>query len=113
MSGSRGWRAAAAGIAAVVLGAGAGELVATFAAPASSPFAVVGGALIDLAPAWAKDTAIAWFGTSDKAALLVGIAVVLLVVAGLAGLAEARWRHSGVTAFAALGIGAGILGLTR
>ncbi|MGQ7312095.1 molybdopterin-dependent oxidoreductase [Microbacterium arabinogalactanolyticum] len=113
MSGSRGWRAAAAGIAAVVLGAGAGELVATFAAPTSSPFAVVGGALIDLAPAWAKDTAIAWFGTSDKAALLVGIAVVLLVVAGLAGLAEARWRHSGVAAFTVLGIAAGILGLTR
>ena len=61
--------AAAAGIAAATLGAGAGELTAALAAPASSPFAVVGGALIDAAPAWAKDLAIDWFGTADKIAL--------------------------------------------
>ncbi|MGB3730424.1 molybdopterin-dependent oxidoreductase [Microbacterium sp.] len=106
-------RAGAAGIASALLGAGAGELAAALAAPTSSPFAVVGGVLVDAAPAWAKDTAIAWFGTSDKTALLVGIGIVLLVVAALAGIAEARWRRAGVVAFAALGLIVGILSLTR
>ncbi|MFE6997061.1 molybdopterin-dependent oxidoreductase [Microbacterium sp. NPDC057659] len=113
MSRTTRWTAAAAGVAAALLGAGAGELIAALFAPASSPFAVVGGALIDAAPAWAKDTAIAWFGTNDKAALLVGIAIVLLAASALAGLAEARRPRSGVIAFAVLGVGVGILALTR
>lgn len=68
-------RAAGAGAAAVILGAGLGELIAAWRAPASRPTAVVGAALIDLAPPWAKDLAIALFGTADKIALLVGIAL--------------------------------------
>ncbi|UJP10055.1 molybdopterin-dependent oxidoreductase [Microbacterium sp. KUDC0406] len=113
MGGSARWAAAAAGVAAALLGAGAGELVAALFAPTSSPFAVVGGALIDAAPAWAKDTAIAWFGTNDKIALLVGIGIVLLAASAVAGLCEARWPRSGVIAFAVLGVGVGILALTR
>ncbi|REJ08393.1 oxidoreductase [Microbacterium bovistercoris] len=113
MNGASRGTAAVAGIAAAVVGAGAGELVAALLAPSSSPFAVIGGALIDVAPAWAKDTAIAWFGTADKAALLVGIGIVLLAAAALAGLAEARRPRSGVIAFAVLGVGVGILALTR
>ena len=104
---------AASGIAAALLGAGVGELLAALLAPASSPFAVVGGALIDIAPTWAKDTAIAWFGTADKTALLIGIGVVLLAVAALAGIAERRWRHVGVAIFLILGVGVGALALTR
>ena len=34
----------------------------------------MGALLIDLAPPWAKDTAIARFGTADKIALITGIA---------------------------------------
>ncbi|MFP1603615.1 molybdopterin-dependent oxidoreductase [Microbacterium sp. 2216-1] len=105
--------AAAAGGAAALLGAGAGELVAALAAPTASPFAVIGGALIDAAPTWAKDTVIAWFGTADKLALLIGIGVALLAVAAIAGIAESRWRGVGVIAFAALGVGVGVLALTR
>ncbi|WP_429458710.1 molybdopterin-dependent oxidoreductase [Microbacterium sp. ZKA21] len=105
--------AALAGIASAMVGAGVGELTAGFVAASSSPFAVVGGALIDAAPAWAKDTAIAWFGTADKAALLVGIGVVLIAAAALAGLCEARWRRSGVIAFVVIGAGAAGLALTR
>ena len=104
---------ASAGVAAAVLGAGAGELVGALLAPASSPFAVVGGALIDAAPAWAKDTAIAWFGTSDKVALIVGIGIVLLLAAAGAGICQARWPRSGVIAFVVIGAGVGILALTR
>ena len=105
--------AAFAGIASAVIGAGVGELLAAFVAASSTPFAVVGGALIDAAPAWAKDTAIAWFGTADKVALLVGIGVVLIAAAAAAGLCEARWRRSGVIAFVVIGAGVAGLALTR
>ncbi|UGS26152.1 molybdopterin-dependent oxidoreductase [Microbacterium resistens] len=105
--------AAAAGIAGSLLGVGVGELAATLLAPASGPLAVVGGALIDAAPAWAKDAAIAWFGTADKAALLTGIALVLLAAAALAGIGEARWRRAGSVAVLLIGVGVGALALTR
>ncbi len=89
--GTRRLAAAAAGVASAVLGAGLGELTAALIAPQASPFAAIGSALIDLAPSWAKDAAIALFGTNDKLALLVGIAIVLILVAAGAGLLE-LWR---------------------
>ncbi len=104
---SRRLAAAAAGIASAVLGAGLGELTAAVIAPGASPFAVIGSALIDLAPGWAKNTAIALFGTNDKAALLVGIAIVLVIVAGGAGLLELwrpPWGRIVMLAFGAVGI---------
>ncbi|GGA62018.1 putative oxidoreductase [Pseudoclavibacter endophyticus] len=107
------WRPALAGVSAVVLGAGLGELVAVIAAPSSSPFAVIGGALIDLAPPWAKDTAIALFGTNDKAALLALIAIVLLVVAALAGRLQALRAPVGVVIAAALGAIGLVAAITR
>lgn len=112
---SRGTRfaAAGAGVAAVVLGAGLGELTAALVAPGASPFAVIGSALIDLAPPWAKDAAIALFGTNDKAALLVGIGIVLIGVAAVAGLVELRWPPMGLALMVILG-GVGVLAaLTR
>ncbi|MBS1898844.1 MAG: molybdopterin-dependent oxidoreductase [Actinobacteria bacterium] len=105
--------AAAAGVAAALLGIGAGELAATLLAPSSSPFAVVGGFLIDGAPAWAKDTAIAWFGTGDKAALLTGIALVLLADAGALGLLQRRFRGVGVAGFLVLGAAVAVLAPLR
>ncbi len=94
-------------MASAVLGAGVGELTAAIIAPEASPFAVIGSALIDLAPPWAKDAAIALFGTNDKLALLVGIAIVLVVVAAGAGLLELRrppWGRVVMLAFGAVGI---------
>src|SRR4051794_38977216 len=82
---------AAAGLASVILGLGLAELTAAFVAPQASPVFVVGSQLIDWAPAWAKQTAIALFGTGDKAALLTGIAIALVVVAAAAGVLE-RWK---------------------
>ncbi|SFR83109.1 DMSO/TMAO reductase YedYZ, molybdopterin-dependent catalytic subunit [Agromyces sp. CF514] len=99
---------ASAGVASVIAAAGVGELAAALLAPASSPFAVVGSLLIDLAPPWAKDAAIALFGTADKAALLVGIAIVLLAVAAGAGVLEARRPPWGQVFFWVLG-GVGVL----
>jgi hypothetical protein len=82
---------AAAGIASTILGLGLAELAAALVAPHASPVLVVGSQLIDWAPAWAKETAIALFGTGDKAALLTGIAIVLVIVAGAAGVLES-WK---------------------
>ncbi|GHF26709.1 molybdopterin-dependent oxidoreductase [Pseudolysinimonas yzui] len=81
---------AIAGVAAVAFGLGVAELVAGLLAPRASPLLVVGALLIDLAPPWAKDAAIALFGTADKVALLVGIGLVLLVLAAAAGVLQSR-----------------------
>ncbi|MGB3911824.1 MAG: oxidoreductase, partial [Pseudolysinimonas sp.] len=81
---------ALAGVGAVAFGLGVAELVAGLLAPRASPVLVVGSLLIDLAPPWAKDAAIALFGTADKAALLVGIGLVLVALAGAAGVLHAR-----------------------
>lgn len=105
--------AVVASIAATVLGAGLGELAAAIVSPTASPFAVIGGGMIDLAPAWAKDVAIDLFGTGDKAALLVGIAVLLLVVAGAAGVLERRKAPWGRVVLVALGVAGAIVSMTR
>ncbi|WP_217181811.1 molybdopterin-dependent oxidoreductase [Streptomyces sp. AC495_CC817] len=101
------------GIVSVLLGAGVGEVVAAFLLPGASPVAAVGGALIDAAPSWAKDTAIAWFGTGDKAALLVGIAVVLAAVAFGAGVWERRRRPFGALLVAVLGVVGAVIAVAR
>jgi DMSO/TMAO reductase YedYZ molybdopterin-dependent catalytic subunit len=101
------------------MGAGLGELTAAVMAPEASPFAVIGSALIDMAPPWAKDAAIALFGTNDKLALLIGIAIALILVAAGAGLLELwrrPWGRVVMLAFGAIGVvaamtraGAGVL----
>ena len=91
MSARRWLLPALAGIAAVALGLGAAELAAAIVAPTASPVLVIGSLLIDFAPSWAKETAIALFGTGDKAALLVGIGLVLLVISAAAGVLQ--WRR--------------------
>jgi DMSO/TMAO reductase YedYZ molybdopterin-dependent catalytic subunit len=58
----------------------------------------VGGAFVDRTPPWLKDIAVAAFGTGDKAALFVGIAVVVLLAAAGAGLLGARRRVAGLAA---------------
>ncbi|WP_292824820.1 molybdopterin-dependent oxidoreductase [Microbacterium sp.] len=102
------WSAAGAGVAAAVLGAGLGELTAAIIAPGASPFAAIGSALIDLAPAWAKETAIALFGTNDKLALLIGIGIVLVAAAAAAGLVELKRPPFGLAIMIAFG-GVGVL----
>lgn len=100
-----------AGIAAVAFGAGIGELAAAIIAPASSPTASIGSLLVDLAPQWAKDLAIEVFGTLDKVALLVGIAIVLALAAAGAGILEARRPPWGRLLVLVLGV-VGVLAAT-
>ncbi|MGR0320753.1 molybdopterin-dependent oxidoreductase [Agromyces sp. ZXT2-3] len=106
-------RPALAGVAAAAFGAGAGELAAAIIAPTASPFASIGGLLIDLAPPWAKDAAIALFGTGDKLALLIGVGVVLVAVGALAGVVEARHPRWGRGIFALLGVFGALAAATR
>jgi DMSO/TMAO reductase YedYZ molybdopterin-dependent catalytic subunit len=82
------WRPAGAGVASVLAGVGAAELVSAFVVQNGSPILVVGSLVIDLAPPWLKNAVIALFGTGDKAFLIVSLAVVIVVGAGLAGWLE-------------------------
>lgn len=105
--------AAGAGVAAAVLGAGLGELTAAVVAPTASPFAVIGGGMIDIAPPWGKDLAISWFGTNDKAALLLGIAILLLAIAAAAGVLERRRPPWGRVILGGLGVVGVVVSMTR
>ncbi|GAA2035456.1 molybdopterin-dependent oxidoreductase [Agromyces tropicus] len=107
------WRPAGAGVAAAAFGAGAGELIAAIVAPTTSPFASIGSLLIDLAPPWAKDAAIALFDTGDKLALLIGVGVVLVLLGGVAGVVEARRPRWGRGLFALAGLFAALAAMTR
>jgi DMSO/TMAO reductase YedYZ molybdopterin-dependent catalytic subunit len=78
--------AALTGVLALAAALATGHLVAAFVGIGASPYLAVGNAAIDLAPAWLKDFAVSAFGTGDKAVLLVGMAVVLVVLAIVAGL---------------------------
>ncbi|WP_314423423.1 molybdopterin-dependent oxidoreductase [uncultured Microbacterium sp.] len=106
-------RSAAAGLSAAAVAVGLAELVAALVEPAASPFAVIGGSLIDLAPSWAKDAAIALFGTADKIALITGIAVVLAAVAALSGILESLRAGVGSAILAVLGLVALVAAMIR
>jgi DMSO/TMAO reductase YedYZ molybdopterin-dependent catalytic subunit len=102
---------AVAGVAAVAFGLGAAGIAAAIFAPSAGPLFVVGSLVIDLAPPWAKETAIALFGTGDKAALLTGMGIVLVLIAAAAGVLEARRPPLGrilIAVGAIVGIGAAL-----
>jgi DMSO/TMAO reductase YedYZ molybdopterin-dependent catalytic subunit len=107
------WLPALAGLAAVIAGFGLAELAAAVLAPGASPVLVVGSLIIDLAPAWLKETVIAWFGTSDKAVLIGCIAVGAAVLAALAGVLEYRRTPLGRYVVIAAGLIALVAALTR
>jgi DMSO/TMAO reductase YedYZ molybdopterin-dependent catalytic subunit len=73
----------------------------------------VGSAAIDLTPEWLKSFAIRTFGTSDKAVLLGGIGIVVVLASVLLGVASVRRRGAGVAGVAVLGAVGLIAALTR
>jgi len=105
--------AAAAGIAAVGGGVAVGELLAGFASPSVSPLTAVGGAVIDAVPPGVKDWAVSVFGTADKAALLASMALVIAVLAALAGVLEFRHRFRGAAVVGIFGAVGAAAVLTR
>src|SRR5690625_2666392 len=109
---SRFW-SALAGAVSLGLGLGVGELVAGIMARAETPFVAVGETFIDLVPAWLKDLAVELFGTNDKRALLVAMAIVLAVVGGAIGAVAARRIGVGQLLTGGLIVIAGVAVITR
>ena len=101
--------AALSGVLAAATTLAVAQLVAVLVSPQAAPLIAVGGAFIDATPPALKDFAIATFGTNDKLALLIGMALVIAVIAAVAGvLARRRWAlgASIVVVLAAVGAAA-------
>lgn len=103
----------AAGLTGVAAGAvtlGTAELLAAaWAGPLASagtpsPLLAVGAAFVDRTPAWLKDWAVAIFGTADKVALGVGMALVLTAVCAALGLLAARRKELAQALFLAVAV---------
>ena len=92
------------GVAAVAVAVGAGHLVAALVAPAASPPLAVADGVVRIAPPSLVEFAKAAFGTADKPVLLAGIAVLLIGIAVLAGLAARRRPWPAHAAVLALGL---------
>ncbi|WP_432560801.1 molybdopterin-dependent oxidoreductase [Kineococcus sp. SYSU DK003] len=92
---------------------GVGQLVAGIVSPSAAPLVVVGDAVVDRVPAWLKDAAIRAFGAHDKVVLLATIAVLVALLAALAGVL-ARWRlQAGVAVVGVLGLVGVVAAATR
>ncbi|GAB2930944.1 molybdopterin-dependent oxidoreductase [Rhodococcus aerolatus] len=96
--------AALAGLLAVAAALGVSHLVAAFVDPPSSPFLAVGNSAIDRTPVAVKDFAISQFGSNDKLALLLGMAVVLAIVGVIIGLLARLRLVIGVVLVALVGV---------
>lgn len=92
---------------------GLAELLVALGSTGPGPVEAVAEAFIDLVPAWLKNVAVALFGTADKVALAVGMGLVLLALAALAGRLERRRRHAGSAAVVAEGLVAAAATATR
>jgi DMSO/TMAO reductase YedYZ molybdopterin-dependent catalytic subunit len=92
------------GVLAVGAALGSGHLVAGVLAPGSSPFLAVGDTVIRYSPQFLTEFAKTTFGTADKPVLLSGMAVVIALVAALAGLLARRRAAPGLAVVAALGL---------
>lgn len=68
-----------------------------------SPVIAVGGTFVDNTPPWLKDLAVSTFGTNDKAALFVGMALVLTLLCAVIGVVGARRHTAGLVAFVVVG----------
>jgi len=104
--------AALIGVVSVAAAVGVGHLAAALVAPAASPPLAVGAAVVRLAPLPLVEFATSTFGTADKTVLLAGVAVALVAVAALAGLASRRRSDPAVVVVLALGILAGAASFT-
>ncbi len=88
------------------------HLVAALTVPDASPVFAVGSTVIDLTPTPLKEWAIAQFGTADKAVLLGSVIVVVLLLAGVAGILARRRPALGIgflMVLAGLGTAAAVL----
>ncbi|WP_144710514.1 molybdopterin-dependent oxidoreductase [Curtobacterium pusillum] len=96
--------AAAAGIVAAAAFLAVAELGALVLGGAGSPLVAVGSAVIDLAPRGAKNLMVALFGTGDKLALFVLMAVLVAAISAGAGVLERARPPFGALVFAVGGV---------
>lgn len=92
------------GLLSVAAAVAVGHLVAGFVGLGASPYLAVGNTAIDLTPSALKDFAVRAFGTYDKLALLLGMAVVIAAFAAAAGLVSRRRPQPGMVLVGALGV---------
>lgn len=95
---------AATGVLATTTALAAGHLLAGALAPSSSPYLAVGNTAITLTPEPVKEFAIQQFGTGDKVALLLGMALTIALLAVAAGLVSRRSPVPGAAVIAVFGI---------
>ncbi|MFI6040577.1 molybdopterin-dependent oxidoreductase [Nocardia sp. NPDC051321] len=103
----------AAGIVSAAVTLGVAELLAAFFGPDSAPLNALGATVVDHTPDGAREWAITTFGTSDKIVLYACMAVVAVLVAGLAGALERTSRAAGSTVLALFGVVATIVAVGR
>jgi DMSO/TMAO reductase YedYZ molybdopterin-dependent catalytic subunit len=82
--------AALAGMVSAGVVLGVAELLGAFFTARATPLVALGSTFIDFTPPWLKDFAIATFGTNDKAALFVGMALTISVLACVLGVVAYR-----------------------
>ena len=95
--------AALAGVAAAAVVLSVAELVGAFFTARATPVIALGSTFIDFTPSWLKDFAIATFGTNDKLALFVGMAVSILILACILGIVAYRKWALGVAGVLLMG----------
>jgi DMSO/TMAO reductase YedYZ molybdopterin-dependent catalytic subunit len=99
-------RARWSGVLAAAVALAVGELFSSLGGADQSLVASVGSSFIDQFAESLKDLAVAVFGTSDKAALVIGIVAVSLLIGAALGTASRRRPWVGVAGF----VGFGLLG---
>ncbi|MFD6158938.1 molybdopterin-dependent oxidoreductase [Nocardia sp. NPDC060256] len=102
-----------AGIVSAGVALGVAELLAAFFGPDSAPLNALGATVVDHTPDGFREWAITTFGTSDKTVLYICMAVVAVVVAGLAGTLERTSRAAGSTILAIFGVVAALVAVGR
>lgn len=91
--------AAVCGVVAGLLGIGLSDLAARLVTPAGSPLAAVGSVIINLLPAGMVNFGKDFLGHADKPVLLVVVALGVLALCALGGIAELRSRGGGPALF--------------
>ncbi len=105
--GSR-WHGIAIGLLSTFSGLAAAELIVGLVRGAASPVVPVGQEVIDRVPKQVKDLAIDWFGTADKAVLIIGTLLSLAVIGSIVGSLAARGQRLNAYAVTAV---VGVIGV--
>ncbi len=99
--GSR-WHGVAIGLLSTFAGLAVAELIVGLVRGAHSPVVPVGQEVIDIVPPAVKDWAIEWFGTADKAVLIIGTLFSLAVVGSIVGNLAVKGNRSSAYAVTAV-----------